>query len=60
MDIAEVPDTDEPPEAGARSKFPNKPLAEWEVFEGGRVIRLYKGTNRPRRVWPEVWAQTSH
>jgi hypothetical protein len=68
MDAAEVPDTDEPPEPGARSKFPNKPLAEdvlpddpeWEVFEGGRVIRRYKGTSRPRGVWPEVWALTSH
>eukprot|EP00972_Heterocapsa_arctica_P072124 10653156-Heterocapsa_arctica.AAC.1 len=32
---------------------PDDPL--WELI-GDRVIRRYKGTNRPPGVWPEVWA----
>ena len=32
---------------------------KWEQI-GDRVIRRYKGTNKPDGVWPEVWQGTSH
>ena len=32
---------------------------KWERI-GDRVIRRYKGTNKPEGVWPEVWQKTSH
>ena len=32
---------------------------KWERI-GERVIRRYKGTNKPEGVWPEVWRGTSH
>ena len=32
---------------------------KWERI-GDRVIRRYKGTNKPEGVWPEVWQGTSH
>ena len=32
---------------------------KWERI-GDRVIRRYKGNNKPEGVWPEVWRGTSH
>ena len=32
---------------------------KWERI-GDRVIRRYKGTNKPEGIWPEVWQGTSH
>ena len=32
---------------------------KWERI-GERVIRRYKGTNKPEGIWPEVWRGTSH
>ena len=32
---------------------------KWERI-GDRVIRIYKNTNKPEGVWPEVWQRTSH
>ena len=32
---------------------------KWEGI-GDRVIRRYKGTDKPEGVWPEVWRGTSH
>ena len=32
---------------------------KWEVI-GDRVIRKYKGSNRPAGIWPEVWQLTPH
>ena len=33
--------------------------SKWERI-GDRVVRRYKGTNKPEGVWPEVWRGTSH
>ena len=32
---------------------------KWEVI-GDRVIRKYKGSDRPAGIWPEVWQLTPH
>ena len=32
---------------------------KWERIDD-RVIRRYKGTNKPEGVWLEVWRGTSH
>ena len=53
---------------GKRKYTPMQRLKPEDVLPGGpkwerigdRVIRRYKGTNKPEGVWPEVWQGTSH
>ena len=44
-------------ETSTRRCAPDGP--KWERI-GDRVVRRYKGTNKPEGVWPEVWRGTSH